>query len=50
VEAETEIATTVIDSALTCVAIGSGLALEHYDRLEGSAIAKRARASRPVSG
>ncbi len=35
-ESETEIATTVIDSALTCVAVGSGLALEHYDHLTAS--------------
>ncbi len=46
VEAETEIATDVIESALTCVAVGSGLALEHYDRLAGSATATRGRAGR----
>jgi rod shape-determining protein MreB len=49
VEAETQIATNVVESALTCVALGSGLALEHYDRLAGSATAKRARASRPAT-
>jgi rod shape-determining protein MreB len=48
IEAQTEIDTTVIDSALTCVAVGSGLALEHYDQLAGSATGKRGRASRTV--
>ena len=45
---ETEITTTVVEAALTCVATGSGLALEHFDRLAGSAIAKRGRASRSI--
>jgi rod shape-determining protein MreB len=49
VAAETGIATNVVESALTCVAIGSGLALEHYDRLAGSASAKRVRASRSTA-
>ncbi|CAA9474642.1 MAG: Rod shape-determining protein MreB [uncultured Solirubrobacteraceae bacterium] len=49
VEEETAIATNVIETALTCVAVGSGLALEHYDRLAGSATAKRARASRSTT-
>ena len=46
VQAETQIATHVIESALTCVAIGSGLALEHYDQLAGSATGRRGRAAR----
>jgi rod shape-determining protein MreB len=49
VESETEITTNVIESALTCVAVGSGLALEHYDRLAGSATARRTRASRSAA-
>jgi rod shape-determining protein MreB len=49
VEAETQIATNVAADALTCVAIGSGLALEHYDRLAGSTTAKRTRASRSTT-
>jgi rod shape-determining protein MreB len=49
VESETQITTNVVESALTCVAIGSGLALEHYDRLEGSGAAKRARMGRSVT-
>ena len=46
VETETGICTTVVESALTCVAIGSGLALEHYDQLNGTTTARRARAGR----
>jgi rod shape-determining protein MreB len=46
IEAETQIPTTVIESALTCVAVGSGLALEHYDQLAGSAAGKRGRATK----
>ena len=46
VEIETGIATNVIQSALTCVAVGSGLALEHYDQLAGSATGRRGRAGR----
>jgi rod shape-determining protein MreB len=46
VQTETQIATTVIDTALTCVAVGSGLALEHYDELAGRAVGRRGRASR----
>ena len=46
VASETQIATSVIESALTCVAVGSGMALEHYDQLAGSSTAKRARAGR----
>ncbi len=49
VKDETEISTTVVESALTCVATGSGLALEHFDRLTGSATGKRGRASRSRS-
>jgi rod shape-determining protein MreB len=49
VQAETEIATHVIESALTCVAVGSGVALEHYDRLTGSAVGRRGRASGPTT-
>jgi len=49
IEAETEISTTVIDSALTCVALGSGMALEHYDRFAGGAIARRGRSSRSTT-
>ena len=41
IESETEIATTMLESALTCVATGSGLALEHFDWLAGSATGKR---------
>ena len=46
VETQTGMSTTVVDSPLTCVAVGSGIALEHYDRLEGTNTAKRARAGR----
>jgi rod shape-determining protein MreB len=46
IETETEIATTVARDALTCVAVGSGLALEHYDRLAGGVAGRRARRSR----
>ena len=49
IETETQITTTVTESALTCVATGSGLALEHYDRLAGNGAAKRARAGRAVT-
>lgn len=49
IEAETEIRTAVIDSALTCVALGSGMALEHYDRFAGSATARRGRSSRSTT-
>ena len=45
VASETQITTSVIESALTCVAVGSGLALEHYDQLAGTATAKRARSN-----
>jgi actin-like ATPase involved in cell morphogenesis len=45
VEADAEITTTVIESALTCVAIGSGLALEHYDQLAAGATGRRGRAA-----
>ena len=41
VERETGITTNVIESALTCVAVGSGLALEHFDRLAASTAATR---------
>jgi rod shape-determining protein MreB len=41
VERETAITTNVIESALTCVAVGSGLALEHFDRLAASTAATR---------
>ena len=46
VETQTGMSTTVVDSPLTCVAVGSGIALEHYDRLGGNNTAKRARAGR----
>lgn len=46
IETETQISTTVAADALTCVAVGSGLALEHYDRLAGGAAGRRARRSR----
>ncbi len=49
VETETQITTTVADDALTCVAVGSGLALEHYDRLAGSAGGRRGRRSRSTT-
>jgi rod shape-determining protein MreB len=49
IEAETQITTSVIESALTCVAVGSGLALEHYDRLAGSATGRRGRASKSTT-
>jgi len=45
IETETQISTTVAADALTCVAVGSGLALEHYDRLAGGAAGRRARRS-----
>ncbi len=48
VEAETGMPTTVAESPLTCVVIGSGQALEHYDQLAGSATGRRGRASRPT--
>ena len=41
VEAETQIRTSVIESALTCVVLGSGLALEHFDRLPAGATRRR---------
>ncbi len=44
VEAETGMPTTVCESPLTCVVIGSGQALEHYDQLAGSATGRRGRA------
>ncbi|HEU0318407.1 MAG TPA: rod shape-determining protein [Solirubrobacteraceae bacterium] len=44
VEAETGMPTTVCESPLTCVVIGSGQALEHYDQLTGSATGRRGRA------
>jgi rod shape-determining protein MreB len=47
VEDQTGIRTSVLESALTCVAVGSGLALEHYDSLAGSATGRRGRAARP---
>ena len=46
IETETQISTTVAADALTCVAVGSGLALEHYDRLAGGGAGRRARRSR----
>ncbi len=50
VEAETGMPTTVTESPLTCVVLGSGRALEHYDQLAGSATGRRGRAagSRPA--
>jgi rod shape-determining protein MreB len=45
VEADTEITITVIESALSCVAIGSGLALEHDDQLAAGATGRRGRAA-----
>jgi rod shape-determining protein MreB len=38
------------ESPLTCVAVGSGHALEHYDRLNGSATGRRGRSARPTIG
>jgi len=49
VERETGMPTTVTDSPLTCVVVGSGQALEHYDQLIGSATGRRGRASGPSS-
>jgi len=49
VETETGMATRVVESPLSCVVVGSGLALEHYDRLAGSAAGRRGRASRTTT-
>ena len=46
---ETQISTTLVESALTCVATGSGLALEHFDRLAGSASGRRGRTGRSLA-
>jgi rod shape-determining protein MreB len=46
VEAETGMPTEVTESPLTCVVLGSGHALEHYDQLAGSATGRRGRAAR----
>ncbi len=45
VAAETGTPAQLTESPLTCVAIGSGHALEHYDELAGSATGRRGRAS-----
>ena len=45
VEAETGMPTSVTESPLTCVVVGSGQALEHYDQLAGSATGRRGRGS-----
>ncbi len=45
VEAETQMPTVVTESPLTCVVIGSGRALEHYDALSGSPTGRRGRAA-----
>ena len=50
VEAETQMPTLVTESPLTCVVLGSGQALEHYDALSGSATGRRGRASGPSHG
>ena len=46
VEAETGMPTRVTESPLTCVVIGSGHALEHYDQLAGTSTGRRGRAAR----
>jgi rod shape-determining protein MreB len=45
VEAETQMPAIVTESPLTCVVLGSGQALEHYDALGGSATGRRGRAA-----
>jgi rod shape-determining protein MreB len=45
VEAQTGMPTYLTESPLTCVAVGSGHALEHYDQLTGSATGRRGRAA-----
>ncbi|MEA2267122.1 MAG: rod shape-determining protein MreB [Solirubrobacteraceae bacterium] len=49
VEAETGMPTRVTESPLTCVVLGSGRALEHYDQLAGTGTGRRGRASGPSS-
>jgi rod shape-determining protein MreB len=49
VEEETGMPTHVTESPLTCVAVGSGQALEHYDQLAGSATGRRGRAFRSTT-
>ncbi len=44
VQSETGIATNVAESPLTCVVLGSGQALEHYDQLAASGTGRRGRA------
>jgi rod shape-determining protein MreB len=48
VESETGMPTNITESPLTCVAVGSGHALEHYDQLAGSGTGRRGRASGPT--
>jgi len=50
IEAETGMPTSVTESPLTCVAVGSGQALEHYDQLNGSAAGRRGRAAGSTIG
>lgn len=45
VEAQTGMPTYLTESPRTCVAVGSGHALEHYDKLTGSATGRRGRAA-----
>ncbi|MEA2274767.1 MAG: rod shape-determining protein MreB [Solirubrobacteraceae bacterium] len=50
VEAQTGMPTYLTESPLTCVAVGSGHALEHYDQLAGSASGRRGRAAGSTVG
>jgi rod shape-determining protein MreB and related proteins len=50
VAAETGTPTYLTESPLTCVAVGSGHALEHYDELNGSATGRRGRAAALTTG
>jgi rod shape-determining protein MreB len=50
VEAQTGMPTYLTESPLTCVAVGSGQALEHYDQLTGSATGRRGRAAASTIG
>jgi rod shape-determining protein MreB and related proteins len=50
VEVQTGMPTYLTESPLTCVAVGSGHALEHYDQLAGSATDRRGRAAASTIG
>ena len=50
IDTETGMPTNVTESPLTCVAVGSGRALEHYDQLAGSATGRRGRAAGSTIG